>query len=1278
MAKKVFVSAMVLAASCLTAWGQTDYNVTYTNENSFQNMATITKSENGTKTLVDAITEVNETKINNAAIKKVKIVGDITDASALSAITCTTIDLSEATFTSFTNDNVKYVVLPNGWTKEQVNTTAKTIGKSLESAASALGNYTYSDGFEYTDPYTKEKVQVEKGKIQTKDNDKYGLLTGTFSVAPTKEESTYTYVDNGGTKTYNGTLLFNKAGDAFGVKEGTTLFSLFPDTYLADNANNRYTGTITRKEEGAIYGNTGTAFDVNFSLNGYQYSSNDKNYVYFGNDTYTNGEKLYSPITNDNIVKLNKIEEYHSYNTDGKVVNINDYTNVSERQWDNYKKVYYVIGKNQWNNDIWLYIVDVYTYGEANTEYDTKTKPVYTKGEEYYGYTSAENPFKELTELTEKTYYNVQTKEIYTGKVYDGEKGGTGEDVALTYVTDYYMDESKTQKYDGPATTDNKGVEDAKNYFSLTFTYVYTYNDLAGNEHTKNSTVRMTEIQLTGDELYIAISPVEIQSELPTSVSLTAYVQEPGTLVYSIINMSQLESTYNKDLNVWYVAGEDYKYYYTAMNVKKITLSGNLNAIDLSNGNYIISDEGHLLNYGEGKQYGAWKSCTPDILDLSDAIFGEGTEYHPEDMTISKSFPTLKSVLLPTHESQKVIPADCFYNMKGITDVMIPSHYEVIGERAFKGCENLTDPKFPSTLKEILSEAYSGALNIKNIKFNDNLEFIGNCAFYCNSAVKECQKTITFPSSLKYMGPGAFYGRRFEDIYFNSVTAPISPIGQISSDKQFYMSAFEDAMHMGNNGFDPLTSENNPNADMANKGFANRENYKNNGGVYFTMLHFPENLKSENVETYTDITREYTTTKVNPDDTFYPAAQLKVGKEEKTYVFNNGQEWSNYCDPGIVNPGYTDTYRGEQYIWPSQSQWMRSFVCNSLGYKWDGVTEYRPQLTEEQIALMIKDELTIKNVGTITESNKDTYSDELRKIAYMGTRQFVLANGDHEASNEYKVKDIQGGYWWTLCVPFNMTKKQIDDVFGPGTLVCRFSEVERDDDSNEKKITLKFQHDVYAHKTLKEKGIYAKFDKNADPCNDNDTVIYAHESYMIHPTKTNADAVFVVKNYEPIAGSPLPTIVKANDNTEYRFIGNYTVEMSGDETVQMQRIRTVTIPKYSYMYAKKKNEDISMYKFWFYNGGSLKWSSNKCVVQATAKDGGYKDYENFFGTTSQAKQVSIFGSDDLDDKLTEIEHVEIIAGEQPTNNIKYDLYGRRVADNYKGIYIMNGKKYINR
>ena len=863
------------------------------------------------------------------------------------------------------------------------------------------------------------------------------------------------------------------------------------------------------------------------------------------------------------------------------------------------------------------------------------------------------------------------------------------------------------------------------------------------------------------------------------------------------------------------------------------------------------------------------------------------------------------TVTLPS--TLKEIGTSAFQGALQMTDVILPEGLMTIGKQAFKGCENLTDPKFPSTLKEILSEAYSGALNIKNIKFNDNLEFIGNCAFYCNSAVKECQKTITFPSSLKYTGPGAFFNRWFSDLYYESSIAPISPIGKLASDPNKYYSAFEDRVHMGNDGFDPTSSEGNPNADIAQNGYANRENYKN-GGSYFAMLHFPkiEDIGEINAATYTDITREYTTT--NP---FKHDAELKVGKEKITYVFNNGQEWSNGCAPGIVNPGYIDTYRGKQYIWPSQSQWMRSFVCNSLGYNWDGVTEYRPTLTDEHIKLMIKDGLTIKNAegkdvvisedantftydeitaaehnatlpgafttntvkveavfynqkeaddhnatleGAIeagdnllytkdevnrynaeltgavkagdiqteghddiyygedeykeymvavkaavdagkidyntifmaedtfkenlkkkkngegcwepvsfikdpktetiyyteetaneynlnldgawqydkvkgiataetakeynrtllgawtketiktpavfftaeeanthnaeltgavkagmTTSSAKAYADELSMTAYMGTRQCVFADGNIKASNEYHI-DVKGGQWWTICVPFNMTKKQIDEVFGEGTHVCLFSDVERHAEGSQKKITLKFVHDVYAHKTVKgADGKYAtNFNDNASACGDDDIVIYAHESYMIYPKKTNDDAVFVVENYEPIEGSPLPTIVTASDGTEYRFIGNYTTQIGGDETRKaIERIKTITIPQYSYMYAKKKTEP--NYKFWFYSGTTMAWKANKCVVQATAKDGGTTDFNNFFGdTTSQAKQASIFGSDDIDDKPTEIEHVEIIAGEQPKNNIKYDLYGRRVADDYKGIYIMNGKKYINR
>lgn len=1278
MAKKVFVSAMVLVASCLTAWGQTGYNVTYTNENdqySFQNMATITKSENGNKTLVEAITEVNEKQINNAAIKKVKIVGDITsDASALSAITCTTIDLSEATFTSFTNNNVKYVVLPNGWTKEQVNTTAKAIGNSLESAASALGKYTYSDGFEYTDPYTKEKVQVEKGKIQTKDNNTYGLLTGTFSVAPTKEESTYTYVDNGETKTYNGTLLFNKAGDAFGVKGGgTNLVSLFPDTYLADNANNRYTGTITRKEEGAIYGNTGTAFDVNSSLDGYQYSSNGKNYVYFGDDTYTNGEKLYSPIPNDNIVKLKKIEEYHSYGPKGDPVNINDYTIESEeRQWDNNNNAYFVNGKHkEWGNSVSLYIVDVYTYGEANTKYDTTNNPVYTKGEEYYGYTSAENPFKELTELTEKTYFNVETKEIYTGKVYDGEKGGTGEDVALTYVTDYYKDESKTQKYDGPATTDNRGVEDAENYFALTSTYVYTYNDLAGNEHTKNSTVRMTEIQLTGDELYIAISPVKIQSELPTNVSLTAYVKKPGSLVYTIINMSQLESEYKNYLNVWYVAGEDYKYDYTAKNVKKITLSGNLNAIDLNNGNYIISDEGHLLNYGEGKQYGAWKSCTPDILDLSDAIFGEGTEYHPEDMTISKLFPTLKSVLLPTHESQTVIPADCFNNMY-LTELMIPSHYEVICERAF-------------STSHTLSHIY-----VKDIK--------------TGTIYDHGDYTITLPESLKEIksegeesfAKATFSGNALEkitDVYVMAKNAP--KCGKY---------AFNAAITYGNNGFA---------GNWAHP--IKRDNYIN-GEKVIAVLHYPTISRYNGEDkNYTDITRVYTL----QDETGMVDGngKLKVWPRHAEFFrsFKQAKEGHIWTDWKIyANEGDTEV-----------------IIDNSNGqYTVENPTGYNQEEYQGWHEFVLSETYITKPYDPQEHYDKfNQYDWYTICIPYDITKSMLLqafgVNTDSQYKNKVKLFDGNGEY---------IDAASVEGAGADGWIypdVRSLIQVKRS--YKDLKVTLCLSEKLFTPEHCQEITIGTDGQgyeyTNLEGDDPDPVIIKAGMPYLIRPyvpADTNIKNIGAylcayvsqLKKVEPKLFNVIEDSEKSYAVPQERGVETQALKL--DESTESNRVYVIKddgtpckynfvgtyvdrfIPQYGYYLGKEKST--GKHKFFRTSKTTTKWNRYSSIItgMSTPKyvDNGAenaKDIKNielqFNGitddlvilkdeqpknNTNAAKKLGIAfddsGSDFLPTSIDEID-VEIAL---PEDNRIYTVNGTRVAADrlQKGIYIQNGKKIV--
>lgn len=775
MAKKVFVSAMVLAASCLTAWGQTDYNVTYTNENSFQNMATITKSENGTKTLVDAITEVNETKINNAAIKKVKIVGDITDASALSAITCTTIDLSEATFTSFTNDNVKYVVLPNGWTKEQVNTTAKTIGKSLESAASALNmivnmpvRHYYEGETEFTDT-SNVKIDREGNYYYVKTISKDATVTAVKGYPKTKYAYTY------GNVTYE-------------IDES--------EVHIADD---------------------GTATIKSFSI----------------------------PLT----------QETGWYKQD-EITKLDEGAVQDGKYWDNNGQQIQAIQKT------------------------------------VYKYTFDWNP------------------KIYEGEVTtnsDGTYSGT-----ITLDSEQQVKKTTLYRYE------YEDFDGKKQYFDQESEYTASTKTIYKNVDTE-------------------LTYKYIKENVNKGVSLTAYVQKPGSLVYSILNMSQLESTYQSwasNDTYWH----HYKYNYTAKNVKKITLSGNLNAIDLNNGQYIISEEGHLVS-SNGKHYNALPNCTPDTLDLSDAIFGEGADYHPEDMTISKLFPTLKSVLLPTHESQKVIPADCFNNMY-LTELMIPSHYEVIGERAF-------------STSHTLSHIY-----VKDIKTGTTYD--------------HGDYTITLPESLKEIksegvesfDKATFSGNALEkitDVYVMAKNAP--KCGKY---------AFNAAITYGNNGFA---------GNWAHP--IKRSNYINNEKV-IAVLHYPTISRYNGEDkNYTDITRVYTL------------------QDETGMVDGNGK----------------------LKVWPRHAEFVRSFKQAKEGHIW---TDWKIYANEGDTEVIIDN-----SNGQYTVENPTGYNQE----DYQGWHEFVLSETyitkPYDPQEHYEKFDQYD--WYTICIPYNITKSMLLQAFGVNT-----------------------------------------------------------------------------------------------------------------------------------------------------------------------------------------------------------------------------------------------------
>lgn len=689
-----------------------------------------------------------------------------------------------------------------------------------------------------------------------------------------------------------------------------------------------------------------------------------------------------------------------------------------------------------------------------------------------------------------------------------------------------------------------------------------------------------------------------------------------------------------------------------------------------------------------------------------------------------RQLKSLKSVTIP--EGYHRLDTKAFSGCENVSEFNFPASLKVIGDNAFEGCKALKELKlveglenigkqafyttgvssvtFPSTLKIINDGAFMELSNLKDIKFNEGLKFIGNSAFFLSSAI--LQTTLEIPVSVRYMGPFAFNNREYQDVFFYGEKAPLMPLGDSPYSQQCKNgTAFSANILMGNNGFNDGNTRKADDLmdDARHDGYANRENYKNNG-YYFVILHFPKGLDDAAKAKYTDITRRYET--IQTDAGKFPfgktegvsSTYAEVGKEEKTFKWEGNPELvaaKNVCF------GYQDTYLGKQYVWPSQEQWTRSFVVNSNGYNWDGITKY-PSDEEIQNGYLSEDDIaTLEYAGYKIGDGEGEYTKErLASIAHMGTRQFVLANADvNKDEDEEKVPEypisLTTGQWWTLCVPFNMTKKQVLETFGEDTQLCLFSEVERHTGNGHNSIVLKFTQDVLNHSTTDSDGNKYKGEDGKWPTSNqleqgtenDEVVVWAHESYMIKPMKgvnSDKEPTFVVKNYTPVVGNPLPTVVEAHVvkdplqeadySNEYRFIGNYLG--STDE-------KSVVIPQYSYVYAKTGSDPT--YKFRFYTGNKATWSPNKSIVQSHDRQGGYLDYKNFFGSDKStlpqgAKQASIFGEEDFGE-TTGIDNVTIIAGSDVLTPI-FTLDGKMVSVNgsveglAKGVYVKAGKKFV--
>lgn len=517
---------------------------------------------------------------------------------------------------------------------------------------------------------------------------------------------------------------------------------------------------------------------------------------------------------------------------------------------------------------------------------------------------------------------------------------------------------------------------------------------------------------------------------------------------------------------------------------------------------------------------------------------------------------------------------------------------------------------FPHTNDGIVPDYFSACFQRTNSQLEtviipNGYKSIGKKAFN-NTTIKH----ITLPNSLESIGEEAFV--ECANLKTIAFPAGLKTIGDKAFNNTKLMDVYflgKEAPIVGNDAFDAGTYK-------GNGGFA-PTNYSDTNPIGDTKNGYAER-------------RNY----INGANTFgllHLRADLTNEQRAKyTDITRDYRvEKIDENNPNSFYKAFYDLYYGKMKIWPGRVSYEKTFNDAVAGKLWNGTTTYD------------KDKYMGLHKFTITVSN--VYNDDTEKWKF----------------------GKKGQQWWTICVPFNMTKAQVTAVFGANTEVCKMNEVVRN--KEKRRITLKFKDDQY---------------KNA--ASDDAIVIKAHEAYMIFPTASpTLDLTF--EGYQLEEGSPFPTIISAteegcvteNGGYTYRFIGNYLSTWNANENNGVGK--PIYMPQYTYFLGAKGGKHV----FFYQTGTTGKWNPFSATVQV------FKGQTNFgiddsFVTESGAKTSSLFGTTE-DITPTGISDVVIEAGNNLATSVVYTLDGRIAGRGQQalnglksGIYIVNGKKIVVR
>ena len=638
-------------------------------------------------------------------------------------------------------------------------------------------------------------------------------------------------------------------------------------------------------------------------------------------------------------------------------------------------------------------------------------------------------------------------------------------------------------------------------------------------------------------------------------------------------------------------------------------------------------------------------SITP-VYQLADAYFFKGTFG-----TCQSQYPSLKSLSLPQlseNATSTVVPFHLFnnadYNTVSLTSLVIPAGYTEIAAKAFQGQTSLTSIDLSqSAITTIGDEAFSSCNALATLLMPKILKTIGASAFATSHSTSLTTLDLS-GTSVETIGKCAFQ-------YCNGLTNLVFP---------------ETLERVEDQAFEQHACK---------------------------VLLFPKNVKYLGTDAFlsvaNDISDVYFQGLTSPkcaDGVFSSGAYNGWGGNDggnldklqvatrKNYI-NNGhwfcilhfrpdlteEQQATYWDNTRV---YTipDAYLGKERMWPNQSEYTKGHNCI-----------YTENSTEH------------KNFagGDLTEE----------QLKHIGILRFILARADAPIPDQNI--PITDNNWWTICLPYSLSKAEVKQYFGENTLVYTLGEVQRD--YNNHTIKLLFTNNQ----------MESDDDIDVMPT---DGCIQAWNPYVIKPSKDltgdkdynelNGFFKNVIKTRIPEAGSeqsieiPTTTIGTSNDKYwTYVFRGSCSgvknqATTGGASLLGIQYHR----PSTCYFLGGKKdaNGDYKV-SFFYQNGVTNKvWAPYTCCVlprnyasttDISDNNGTYKD-DSFTidGEQKAHENTTCFG---FDDDATAIDQIVIVTPDKAVNGNIYNLAGQLVRSNATttdglpaGIYVSGGKKFV--